>query len=369
MISRLTSKQKWKLAIKLFLMYSPLLFYVNMPQTEHNGASIVYFLPFFILFSLVGLGMYFIWITATDWLQRYLFKRFGLEILLESGWQEIVLTVAISLGLAVLYSLVFQLVMKSVAFLIFPVLQSTNALPKGEPFLPEVMDYVHRANNGFSVAIMLSIFYLIINTRSSQQLKSIQLQTERLEKEAAMSQFEALKNQLSPHFLFNSLSILTSLVHEDADLSEQFVKRLSKAYRYILEQRDMALVSLAVELDFIASYTFLLQMRFEDKFQVVIDVPVDLSAHYCIAPLSLQMLVENAVKHNRMSIQEPLKVRIYLENEYLIVENPIQPRDQPEDSTGVGLHNITNRYSLLTDHKVWYGEQNGSFVVRIPLLT
>ncbi len=215
---------------------------------------------------------------------------------------------------------------------------------------------------------MLSAFYITNNARSYQQLKDVQLRAERLEKGAVVSQFEALKNQISPHFLFNSLSILTSLVHEDPNLSETFIKQLSRAYRYILEQRDQDLVPLGTELDFIKAYTFLLKIRFENKFDVTIDVPQDTRNQYHIAPLSLQMLVENAVKHNRMSLREPLLVRIYIDGGFLVVKNPLQARDQPEFSTGIGLKNITDRYTLLTDQPVEFGKQVGSFVVKIPLL-
>jgi len=368
MTNRLTAKQKWQLAARLLLLYSPLLLYVNLPPTAWKKDHLVLILTLFLGFSVIGMGMYFVWITLTDWIQGQLARRFGQEFLFQFSWLAVVLPILISLGLAILYALAFQLVIKLLFILIFDVLRQG---PVKWPTAPqaEIISFIQRANNGFNIAIMLSAFYLTLNTRSYQQLKNVQLKAEQLEKEAVLSQFEALKNQLSPHFLFNSLSILTSLVHEDADLSEQFIKQLSRAYRYILEQRDQALVPLGTELDFIQSYTFLLQIRFENKFDVTIEVPPGSQERYFIAPLTLQLLVENAVKHNRMSVREPLRVRIYQEDSYLLIENPLQARDQPEASTGVGLRNITNRYSLLTDCPIWYGQQQGAFVVKIPLLT
>ncbi len=323
---------------------------------------------FFIGYSVVVLGLYFIWINATDWIQRLLFGWFGEDFLHEFSWKAILITILVSLGLAFLFMLAFGKILGlsfSLLFYLWPALQPKNPTL---PFPPEVLAYVQRANVGFSVAIMLSAFDLTINARAFQQLKDVQLRAERLEKEAVLSQFEALKNQLSPHFLFNSLSILTSLIHEDVELSEQFIKQLSKAYRYLLEQRDQNVVPLKAELDFIQAYTFLLQIRFENKFEVLIDVPQSAQNDYQIAPLSLQLVVENAVKHNRMSISEQLRVRIYVNEGFLIIENPLQLRDQPETSTGVGLTNITNRYRLLTERPVWYGEQHGVFVVKIPLI-
>ncbi len=368
MAEQLTSTKKWQLAVRLLLLYSPLLFYVNLSETTWQSKSVIPIVPFFIGYSVVVLGMYFIWINATDWIQRQLFNWFGEDFLHEFSWKAILITILVSLGLALLFMLAFSKILGlsfDLVFYIWPALKPKNPTL---PFPPEVLAYVQRANIGFSVAIMLSAFDLTINARAFQQLKDVQLRAERLEKEAVRSQFEALKNQLSPHFLFNSLSILTSLIHEDVELSEQFIKQLSKAYRYLLEQRDQDRVSLKTELDFIQAYTFLLQIRFENKFEVRIDVPQAVQDQYQIAPLSLQLVVENAVKHNRMSMRERLQVHIYAEDGFLIVENPLQPRDPPEPSTGVGLTNITNRYALLTERPVWHGEQHGSFVVKIQLI-
>ncbi len=368
MTNRLTSKQKWQLALRLLILYSPLLLYVNMPRTAWSSESLVRILPIFLGFCVVAIGMYFVWITVMDWVQDYLFRRFGQEFLFQFDWLAVLLPILISLGLAILYAVTLELLGRLLISLIFDGLFGPRPGTEN-PLPPEVFSFIQRANNGFSVAIMLSLFYLTLTTRSYQQLKNVQFRAERLEKEALLSQFEALKSQLSPHFLFNSLSILTSLIHEDIDLSEQFIKRLSRAYRYILEQRDQDLVPLRTELDFIDSYTFLLRIRFENKFDVRIDMPPAVQNQYRIAPLTLQLLVENAVKHNRMSLREPLQVRIYVQDDWLVVENPRQARDQPEPSTGVGLTNIINRYALFTDRRVGVSQESGLFVVKIPLLS
>ena len=154
----------------------------------------------------------------------------------------------------------------------------------------------------------------------------------------------------------------------DEGLAVQFINCLSKAYRYILEQRGNEQVSLRTELDFIAAYTFLLTIRFKDKLFVTIDVPEVALDRYAIAPLTLQLLVENAVKRNRLSEEEPLRVNIALENNCLRVSNPLQVRPDRAPSTGFGLENITNRYQLLSDQSVWIGEEEGEFVVNLPLL-
>jgi ligand-binding sensor domain-containing protein len=190
-----------------------------------------------------------------------------------------------------------------------------------------------------------------------------------LEKRQLLNEIALLKTQVNPHFLFNSLSILSSLVHTDANLSEKFIDQLSRSYRYILEQKDQSLVTLRTELEFIKAYAFLLKIRFEDKFDLRVQLDETLLDHYKIAPLTMQLLIENAVKHNRMSAKEPLIVEVLAERDTLIVRNPLRPRPSPESSTGTGLKNIISRYALLTERPVWAGEvEDGYFVVRAPLL-
>ncbi|GAB4492588.1 MAG: hypothetical protein OHK0019_14790 [Saprospiraceae bacterium] len=199
--------------------------------------------------------------------------------------------------------------------------------------------------------------------------KMFQNKAENLEKQQLLNEIALLKTQVNPHFLFNSLSILSSLVRVNADLSEQFIDQLSRSYRYILEQKEESLVSLRTELEFIKSYAFLLKIRFEKKFDLRFNLPDDTLDKYKIAPLTLQLLVENAVKHNRMSVREPLIVDVSLgDNETLIVKNRLQLRPTPSASTGIGLQNIINRYALLTDRPVWAGESEEEFVVKLPLL-
>lgn len=192
---------------------------------------------------------------------------------------------------------------------------------------------------------------------------------ESLEKQQLLNEIALLKTQVNPHFLFNSLSILSSLVRINPDLSEQFIDQLSRSYRYILEQKEQSLVTLRTELEFIQSYAFLLRIRFEKKFDLRFDLPDDALEKFKIAPLTLQLLIENAVKHNRMSVKEPLVVEISLgSDETLIVKNRLQLRSTPSASTGLGLQNIINRYALLTDRPVWAGESEDAFVVKLPLL-
>ncbi|MBL7796742.1 MAG: histidine kinase [Saprospiraceae bacterium] len=216
-----------------------------------------------------------------------------------------------------------------------------------------------------ALALALWVLMLYFRRRSMR----LQARSDELEKQQLLNEIALLRTQVNPHFLFNSLSILSSLVHVDANLSEQFIEQLSRSYRYILEQKEQSLVSLRTELEFIRSYAFLLKIRFDNKFDLVVTLPETLLDSCKIAPLTLQLLVENAVKHNRMSEKEPLVVTVSVENDdALLVKNRLQPRTTAAISTGVGLQNIADRYALLTNRTVWAGETESEFVVRVPLL-
>lgn len=212
----------------------------------------------------------------------------------------------------------------------------------------------------------LAVWLRMVYFRKRSQ--ALEIRSETLEKQQLINEIALLRSQVNPHFLFNSLSILSSLVHKNPDLSEQFIDQLSRSYRYILEQKEQTLVTLRTELEFIRSYAFLLKIRFENKFDLNVQLDEALFDRYKIAPLTLQLLVENAVKHNRMSVREPLIVAVYVEDDFLIVKNPFRPRPQDRFSTGTGLANIQQRYALLTERSVWAGERADEFVVKLPLI-
>ncbi len=181
------------------------------------------------------------------------------------------------------------------------------------------------------------------------------------------AKFESLKSQIDPHFLFNSLNVLTSLIGENPIQAERFTTKLSKVYRYVLEQRNKDLIPLSEELQFARTYMELLGMRFEDA--VIFDIPATVSHDDVkIVPLSLQLLLENAVKHNVVSSLKPLNIKIYEEDGYLVIENNINPKEAIGKSTKVGLRNIADRYGLITDKKVFIENDNKIFKVRLPLL-
>ncbi len=193
-------------------------------------------------------------------------------------------------------------------------------------------------------------------------------QTESLARENVQSQLEALKNQLDPHFLFNSLNTLASLIDYENTGAQQYLERLSDVYRYVLVSRDKNTVTLEEEMNFLDAYIYLNKVRFRENLQVVKEIS-PAAYRQQIAPLSLQMLVENAIKHNVISRERPLKIRILQEEgAYLSVSNNVQGKTIFEKSTKVGLQNIINRYRLLSEQPVEVKKEPDQFTVRIPLL-
>ncbi|MFB9076823.1 histidine kinase [Flavobacterium procerum] len=184
----------------------------------------------------------------------------------------------------------------------------------------------------------------------------------------ANAKFESLKNQIDPHFLFNSLNVLSSLIEENPDNAQRFTTSLSKIYRYVLEQRDKELVSVEDELSFAKTYMNLLKMRFENS--LFYEVPTaGINPDAKVVPLSLQLLLENTVKHNVVSEQKPLHIRIFIEKDYLVIQNDFQKKEVLRDRKGVGLQNIVDRYGIVTKRKVIVEQDEKNFTVKIPILT
>jgi len=193
------------------------------------------------------------------------------------------------------------------------------------------------------------------------------LEAERLKREQVAARYEALKSQVNPHFLFNSLNVLSSLVHRDADMAEKFIRQLSDVYRYILDSRSKETVPIKEELSILRSYLFLMDIRFGTALQTNISIPDNTRGH--LAPLTLQMLVENALKHNEISKSNPLHIEVFLENEdWIVVRNNLSPKNILPESTGVGLANIQSQYQLLSEKAVLITDHDGFFTVKIPVL-
>ncbi|MDP4255811.1 MAG: histidine kinase, partial [Bacteroidota bacterium] len=210
------------------------------------------------------------------------------------------------------------------------------------------------------VAIYESIYFM------AELKKSVQ-EKELLKRESLVAQWNALKTQVNPHFLFNNLNTLSSIIPDNPGQAVDFVQELSKVYRHILEVRDEQSILLSEELDVLKAYAFLLKTRFGENLGISIRVPAD-RLQQKIVPLSLQILMENAIKHNIVSSAKPLQIDVFAENGRLVVRNTLQKRHQSNESTGIGLDNIRNRYKLLGGREVDVKEDASSFTVSIPLI-
>jgi len=221
----------------------------------------------------------------------------------------------------------------------------------------------------FPPAILFSFALLAVKIGSEFfiALKNSLIEIEKHKTESANAQLQNLKNQLNPHFLFNNLSVLTSLVHKNQDKAIDFINELAKVYRYVLDTKSSELVTLQEEITFLNHYIYLQKIRFEDRISFEIKIEDRKQTDYLL-PMCLQMLVENTIQHNETSQANPLEVIIYTENNSLIIENPIKLRSNIANSTKTGLKNIEMRYSFYTDEKVMVINNGKVFKVILPLI-
>lgn len=189
---------------------------------------------------------------------------------------------------------------------------------------------------------------------------------EKLNTEMMAYRYEALRNQINPHFLFNSFNVLSDLVYADQAMAVKFINQLSDLFRYVLDSRDKELVPLNDELEFMNSYIYLLKTRFEEK--LVLKIDLEAASDELIVPMTLQLLVENAVKHNEVSEAYPLQVYIRRCDSYIEVENSLRIKKVGGDSKNIGLRNIIQQFSYFTDRPIEVLDTNGKFLVRVPIL-
>jgi sensor histidine kinase YesM len=212
--------------------------------------------------------------------------------------------------------------------------------------------------------IAISLFYSTYLTKYWK--KSIEA-NEELKRENLLAKYEALKNQVNPHFLFNSLNTLSGVVEQKPELATDFIKKLSDIYRYVLEQNDKELVSINDEMKFVEDYIFLSKMRFGDALVFNSYLPVNNTIQ--IAPLGLQMLVENAIKHNIITDDMPLKIEIGIDENTIIVKNNIQKKNTIiSKKEPLGLENLKHRYVYLSDSTIEVIESKKEFKVKLPII-
>ena len=232
-------------------------------------------------------------------------------------------------------------------------------------------DHGHFINENLTILVMIQIFITIIITTIFLSIgfyrfwRESLLEQGKLKAEALELQLQALKNQVNPHFLFNSLNTLTSLVETDQNQAVKYIKKLSDVYRYILEYKDKDLIPVQTEILCVESFVYLQKIRFGDNLSIKID---SFSPQKEVIPLSVQMLIENGIKHNIISRDQPLKILIFEENNYLIVRNNLQRKSSIRDSNLVGLNNLKSRYEYMTNRPFYIDESEEYFTVKVPLI-
>ncbi len=219
---------------------------------------------------------------------------------------------------------------------------------------------------GFRINLFLNtlnaIFFFL------RQQREAQLEAERFKKISVQAQFQSLKSQVNPHFLFNSLNVLSTLVHKDPDVASEFIEELAKVYRYVLQNFEKELIELETELTFIESYVYLLEKRFGSSLQIELNIPSKFRTYY-VVPVAIQMLIENAIKHNISSRNRPLHIYVYIDaNNHLVVKNNLQLKPEKETSTQIGLENISKRYQFVSSQGIVIQQDKDFFTILLPLL-
>jgi two-component system, LytTR family, sensor kinase len=301
-------------------------------------------LELFLVFLLLTFG---IWESNRLWDNYLQTKNF------KNIWTRIATIFAGSIVFTTLITLAVGL---TVAYFIMPFNLTTVLLP-----MKLLMMFAFRINLFLNV---LNVIYWYIN-----QLEKTQIEAEKFKKISTQAQLQAVRNQVNPHFLFNNLSVLTALIPLDTNASVEFVRQFSKVYRYVLKSHEKELMELDTELDFIDSYLYLLKKRFGESLKISVQVDEEVRQHY-IVPMALQMLVENAVKHNVVSKNKPLQINIFTEDDQLLIlQNNLQRKEVNEmESTQFGLSNISQRYEFLTHKPIVIQENEKYFTVKLPII-
>ncbi|MBC8619652.1 histidine kinase [Parabacteroides faecis] len=251
---------------------------------------------------------------------------------------------------------------------------ASNLMGQGFVFLHHQFDipaidamvhhYLHPLRDFIITCIVTGSCYMIHLIRKSQL---VSVENEQLRSENLVNQFEALKNQLNPHMLFNSLNTLRSLIRETPDNAQDYLQELSRVLRYTLQGNECMSVTLREEMEFVNAYNFLLKMRYEENLEF--DIRIEEEAETLqLPPMSVQLLIENAVKHNEISNRHPLVIRVCTTGKQLTVSNPIQRKKTASGGLQIGLANLAKRYSLLFKEEIEVREDNNTFIVTIPLI-
>lgn len=331
---------------------------------------LIFGIPFFgVLISILLFGNYIVdilnagylpacWLVSTFYVAVFWIGYRGLFMYLHTKYPHASDTFKRVCLLIVLVLISYFIISTILHKLTSPIVNGYFGLPQPNP----VLEIIGGLLVGF---FMLSLYegFALYN-----RLRKTELEKEVLEKESVLTQLASLKSQVNPHFLFNSLNTLSYLIPESPERAENFVQKLSTVYRYILEIKDEKLISLEDELEFLNSYVFLLKERFGENLVVSIKIDDQYLKRYII-PLSLQLLFENAIKHNEISKAKPLTISVYINDAgNLVVNNNLQKKNLVRQTSKLGLQNIKSRYELLTDKLVEVIEDLKNFTVIVPLL-
>ncbi len=310
-----------------------------------DNIGVFYFVSAFFLFM-------YTWET-NDWLIRLYLKKKNIDLTLHSGLKILMLNMLITLPvIALVYYLgIFEFNLHC--------LKDQNDL-----WLRFRIDFFRAGVFAFSV-IVFNLFYFTLTHK-----KELDHKMNLLKQELAVANFQSLKDQISPHFLFNSLNTLTSLMYDDRDLAADYVNRLASCYRYILDNQNVDIISLKKELNFLDAFIFMMKIRHADALFIDVTIDDEISKQHKIPTLALQMLLENALKHNSYSNLQPLRISINNNtNKSITIKNNLQLRSNAEASTGLGINNIKKRYAYYTSKEVDILQTTEFYSITIPLLT
>lgn len=297
------------------------------------------------------MGMLYTFIYWAIFAEWAIFMRKRLPTF-DQNTKRIIIT---ALGIVVLYFILDHLVIRSFRAFFLNIPFAQTAIKDIAP----------------SIGVLLISFLCISiyeNIYYNKKLQDVIIEKERLAQANLRSELEGLKNQINPHFFFNSLNTLTDIVSDDPKLAIKYIQNLSKLFRYVLESGKQELVTLEAELGAIESFSFMLLERFKGNLQIIVDIE-DVCKNCYLPPMSLQMLIENCIKHNVISSSHPLRIVIVSENdEFIVVGNNLQAKTKKEISTGLGLDNIKKRYQYFTERSVVCIEDDNQFIVKLPLI-
>lgn len=261
--------------------------------------------------------------------------------------------------------ILFYLAVLIIAALLFVLLFSINVLANGESFREGFSTMYNNEMRGFLIATLVGFAIGALVFFYAQWSESLKRE-QKLKEEKLIFQYETLKSQINPHFLFNSLNTLSSLVSSNPDLSEKFIQKLSSVYRYVLDNKEKEMVQLESEINFVKNYFYLQQIRDEEKIEL--SIKINNLSNVEIVPVSLQLLVENALKHNVATRKKPLQVIIHDEGRSkLVVRNNIQKKTQLNESSKTGLKNLNERCRLILHREIIIEETKDEFVVKVPV--